>query len=71
MAKRKHPTPFGRAIKVRLAQMDMQQKELAQRLGISNAYMTYLIYGERRDEAWAARICEALGMTLPGDESGD
>jgi len=62
MAKRRRPTPFGREIRIRLAQLDMQQSELAEKLGISNAYMTYLIYGDRRDEAWVARICEELGM---------
>jgi len=62
MAKRRRPTPFGREIRIRLAQLDMPQSELAEKLGISNAYMTYLIYGDRRDEAWVARICEELGM---------
>lgn len=67
MANRRTPTPFGRAIKVRLAQLDMQQRDLAKLLGTSNAYVTYLIYGDRRDEAWVARICKALDMPPPKD----
>lgn len=64
MAGRRTPTPFGRAIKVRLAELDMKQSDLARLLGTSNAYVTYLIYGDRRDEAWVARICEALDMPM-------
>ena len=63
MAGRREPTPFGRAIKVRLAELNMKQSDLARQLGTSNAYVTYLIYGDRRDEAWVMRICEVLGMT--------
>ena len=51
MAGRREPTPFGRAIKVRLAELNMKQSDLARQLGTSNAYVTYLIYGDRRDEA--------------------
>lgn len=62
MRARRTPTPFGRAIKVRLAELDMQQSDLARLLGTSNAYVTYLIYGDRRDEAWVAKICQVLDM---------
>ena len=65
MSNRRTPTPFGRAIKVRLAELNMQQRDLAKMLGTSNAYVTYLIYGDRRDEAWVARICQALSMPPP------
>lgn len=62
MAARRQPTPFGRAIRVRLAELNMQQTDLARMLGTSEAYVTYLIYGDRRDEAWVSRICRALDM---------
>lgn len=71
MRERRRPTAFGRAIRVRLAELDMQQSDLARMLGTSEAYITYLIYGDRRDEAWIARICEALRMKPPAGESGD
>ena len=67
MGNRRMPTPFGRAIKVRLAELNMQQRDLAKLLGTSNAYVTYLIYGDRRDEAWIARICQVLNMPPPKD----
>ncbi len=62
MAARRQPTPFGRAIRVRLAELNMQQSDLARMLGTSEAYVTYLIYGDRRDEAWVGKICRALDM---------
>lgn len=64
MRNRKKPTPFGRAIKVRLAQLDLQQRDLAGMLGTSKAHITYLIYGERDSEAWVEKICEALKMPM-------
>jgi len=70
MANRRTPTPFGRAIRVRLAELNMKQSDLARLLGTSNAYVTYLIYGDRRDAAWVARICEALDMPAQADGSG-
>ena len=63
----------ARAIRVRLAELDMQQSDLARLLGTSEAYITYLIYGDRRDESWVARICQALGMEaerFAGDDPG-
>lgn len=68
MAGRREPTPFGREIKVRLAELNMKQSDLAQLLGTSNAYVTYLIYGDRRDGAWVARICEVLDMPTHGED---
>lgn len=73
MRERRRPTAFGRAIRVRLAELNMQQSDLARMLGTSEAYITYLIYGDRRDEAWVARICQALGMEVErfaGDDPG-
>lgn len=71
MCARRKPTPFGRAIRIRLAELNMQQSDLARLLGTSNAYVTYLIYGDRREEAWVQRICEALDMRAPEDGTGD
>ena len=62
MRERRMPTPFGHAVRVRLAQLNLQQRDLAQMLGTSEAFITYLIYGDRREEAWVIRICQALGM---------
>lgn len=64
MRTRKKPTPFGRAIRMRLAELDMQQSDLADMLGISRAQITYIVYGERSGREWVERICEALKMPM-------
>lgn len=60
----KRPTAFGRAVKIRLAELDMQQSDLAEMLGVSRAQITYIIYGERKGCEWIERICEALDMPM-------
>lgn len=69
MRTRRTPTPFGRAVRIRLAELDLQQRDLARMLGTSNAYVTYLIYGDRRNEAWVQKICEVLDMRVSEDET--
>lgn len=61
MKDRKKPTSFGRYIKKRLIDMDMQQKELAEQIGTTPATITYIIYGERPADKWVEAICYALG----------
>lgn len=68
MCARRTPTPFGRAVRIRLAELNLQQRDLARMLGTSNAYVTYLIYGDRRDEAWIQKICEVLDMHASEDD---
>ena len=68
MRRKRTPTPFGHAVKVRLAQLDMRQSDLAEKLGLSNAYVSYLLHGDRRDTAWVARICWALDMPVWEDD---
>lgn len=62
MREKKKPTAFGRAVKVRLAELDMQQRDLADMLGVSRTQITYIIYGERKSLDWIDRICEVLDM---------
>lgn len=61
MKERKRPTPFGRYIKKRLIDRDMQQKELAALVGTAPPMITYIIYGERAADKWIEPICAALG----------
>ena len=67
MRARRTPTPFDQAVRVRLAQLNLKQQDLARMLGTSEAYITYLIYGDRRDDAWVQRICQALDMQEKDD----
>lgn len=60
----KKPTPFGRAIRMRLASLDMDQKALAQKVGTTPAYISIIIYSERTSPVMVKRICEALDMPV-------
>lgn len=60
----KKPTPFGRAVRMRLAALDLDQKALAQKLGTSQAYISVIIYRERNSPKMVKRICEALDMPV-------
>lgn len=59
--KRKKPTPFGKYIKKRLIDLDMQQCELAAAVGTTPPMITYIIYGERSADKFVDAICTALG----------
>lgn len=60
----KKPTPFGRAIRIRLAELDMQQNELAEKMGVSKPTITHVIYGQRHSPEMVERICSALRMPV-------
>lgn len=62
MGKIKKLTPFGKAVKKRLVDLDMNQNDLAAQFGISGAHLHYILYGERSDAKWINPICEALGI---------
>ncbi|MDD3410297.1 MAG: helix-turn-helix transcriptional regulator [Eubacteriales bacterium] len=62
MGKRKKMTPFGKAVRKRLVDLDMNQNDLAARFGISAPHLHYILYGERSDAKWIEPICEALGI---------
>ena len=61
MQKRKL-TPFGLSVKNRLADMNMTQKELANRLGTSDAYLSMILYGERAGTMYIASIKKILDL---------
>lgn len=61
MQKRKL-TPFGLKVKNRLADMNMTQKELAKRLGTSDAYLSMILYGERAGTIYIASIKNILDI---------
>lgn len=60
----KKPTPFGRAVRMRLAALDMDQKTLAEKLGTSPAYISVIIYGKRTSPKMVMRICKTLDMPI-------
>lgn len=58
------PTPFGRAVRMRLVALDMDQKSLAQKIGTTPAYISIIINGKRNSPTMVLRICEALDMPV-------
>lgn len=55
-------TPFGLAIKKRLLDKGMTQKELADSLGIKGCYLTEILYGIRAGWKYREQIEDILGM---------
>lgn len=53
---------FGKEVKKRLIDIDMSQKELANRLGYSASYLVEILRGSRGSEKVKRQICEAVGL---------
>lgn len=53
---------FGKEVKKRLIDIDMSQKELANRLGYSASYLVEILRGSRGAENARRKICEAVGL---------
>lgn len=67
-AKGKKLTAFGKKVKKRLIDLDMEQKDLARRVGTSDANISYILYGDRSGEMWIAKICEVLEIKQRGSD---
>ena len=63
-------TEFGKAIRKRLIDLDMNQTDLARRIGTSKVTITYIIHGDRNPGRWEAAIREILGLSSAEDEKG-
>jgi transcriptional regulator with XRE-family HTH domain len=55
-------TRFGKAVKVRMLDTGIKQKQLAAMVGASESMICAVLYGDRSEERWIAPICAALGM---------
>ncbi|PGS84591.1 transcriptional regulator [Bacillus cereus] len=53
---------FGKKIKTRLILNDMQQKDLAGMLNISNAYLSDILLGKRKAEKMRRKIIKILDI---------
>lgn len=60
-------TAFGKAIRKRLIDLDMNQTDLARRIGTSKVTVTHIIYGDRNPGRWKNPICNVLGIAPPKD----
>lgn len=53
---------FGKQVKTWLILNDMQQKDLAKMLGISNAYISDILLGKRKGKKVREKIIKILDM---------
>lgn len=60
--KKRKITPFGLRVKNRLADLNMSQKELAKKLGTSDAYLSMILYGERSGDIYIENIKNILNI---------
>jgi len=55
---------LGIAIKKRLAELNMTQRQLAERIGTSEAYLNLIIYGERSGDKYLEHIESVLNINI-------
>lgn len=55
-------TAFGWAVKKRLAELNLDQKEFCRRYGIPESRLSNLIRGARRAERYRKRVADVLGI---------
>ena len=60
--KKRKLTPFGLKVKNRLADLNMSQKELAEKIGTSDVYLSMILYGERSGDMYIEDIKLILNM---------
>lgn len=61
-------TKFGIMVKKRLAELNMEQKELAQVLGVSESYLTDVLRGNKPGHKYMDSIHEVLGFNGKGNK---
>lgn len=57
-------TAVGVEIKKRLAELNWSQRELAERVGITETYLHLIIYGYRKGEKKLGKISQILGISI-------
>lgn len=55
-------TPFGKEIRKRMIDLEMEQKDLAKAVGVSSSYISDVFRGSRSGASIKKRICEAVGL---------
>ncbi|MDU5082738.1 helix-turn-helix transcriptional regulator [uncultured Tissierella sp.] len=60
--KKRKLTPFGLKVKNRLADLNMTQKELANKIGTSDVYLSMILYGERSGNMYIEDIKNILKL---------
>lgn len=55
-------TPFGKLVAKALVDRDMTRTELAERIGTSPQYLSYILYGVRSGEKYVPAIVATLSL---------
>lgn len=55
-------TVFGRDVKMRLLEKNLTQRELAQKIGTSESFLSQILYGTRPGEKYVTQIATMLGL---------
>ncbi|MDF2790131.1 MAG: DNA-binding protein [Neobacillus sp.] len=63
-------TNFGMAVRIKLLEKDKSMRSLADDLGITNAYLSDILRGNRKAEAQKKRIAEMLDIKLEDEREG-
>lgn len=64
-------TSFGRRVKVRLLELNMEQSDLARELGTSNVQISRILHGTRPGRQQVPRIARFLGIPLEEEEKAN
>lgn len=65
---KKEISDFGKEIKIRLIQLNMTQRALAQRIGINENYLTDIVSGRRSGKSYKRDIMNVLYENKVEDE---
>lgn len=57
-------TKLGKSIKKRLIEKDMTQRQLAERVGVSNVYLNQIISGQRSGKKYLEDILRELDLDI-------
>ena len=64
-------TPFGRRVKIRLLEMNMDARELARRVGTSPVQISRILHGKRPGREQIPRIAQVLGIEVDYTEKDE
>ena len=64
-------TPFGRRVKIRLLEMNMDARELARRVGTSPVQISRILHGTRPGREQIPRIAQVLGIEVDDTEKDE
>ena len=64
-------TPFGRRVKIRLLELNMDARELARRVGTSPVQISRILHGKRPGREQIPRIAQVLGIEVDATEKDE